>query len=121
MAHDDPALIARTARVVHEGVRAYQTALGEPAAPAWDEAEEWQRTSTFDAVKFRLDNPDAPPSAQHDQWMAHKIAEGWVWGAVKDPRAKTHPLLVPYEKLGEADRRKDLLIGNIILALTGPI
>lgn len=33
--------------------------------------------------------------------MANKIADGWKYGEAKDPEAKTHPCLVPFDKLPE--------------------
>jgi hypothetical protein len=109
------------ARVVHEAIRAYQMALGEAAAAPWDGAEGWQRSSTIEGVKFRIANPDAPFSAQHDQWMAEKRAAGWSYGPVKDGKKKTHPSLVPYTELPETERRKDALFQAVIDALTRPL
>lgn len=106
------------ARVVHEAIRAFQLSLGEPAAATWDRAEPWERESTIEGVKFRLDHPEAPASAQHDQWMAEKQAAGWRYGAVKDADRKTHPSLVPYTELPESERRKDALFQAVIDALT---
>jgi hypothetical protein len=33
-------------------------------------------------VEFKLDNPDGH-DAQHNAWMADKIADGWVYGEEK--------------------------------------
>lgn len=109
--------IARASRVVHETIRAWQAANGQDAAPPWSRAPAWQKKATAAGIRFRLDHPDAPSSAQHDQWMADKRADGWVHGAVKDPAAKTHPLLVPYDQLPEVERRKDALFGAVVRAL----
>lgn len=120
-AQGDDAAIDRIAHVAHEAVRAWAVALGQPALPAWEAAEDWMIASTRAAVRFRLEHPDAPPSAQHDQWMAEKRETGWAYGPVKDADAKTHPLMVPYAELPEAERRKDALIQGVIDALGGPI
>jgi hypothetical protein len=40
----------------------------------WDEAQQWQRDSAIKGVEFKLDNPDAGHDAQHNAWMADKIA-----------------------------------------------
>lgn len=110
----DPDTIAR---VVHEAVRGYKAGLGEDALPGWDEAPDWQRESTRAAVQFRLAHPDPAPAAQHDQWMREKQAAGWRWGPDKDLDAKTHPLLVPYDRLPDTERRKDALIAAVVQAL----
>ncbi len=49
--------------------------------------------------------------------MAQKVAEGWVWGPVKDPAQKQHPCIVPYLNLPIAQRRKDALFYAIVGAL----
>ena len=111
----DPAAIAR---VAHEAVRAYKQALGQDVLPPWDDAPEWMHEATLVAVKDRLTNPTAPPSAQHEAWLAQKQAAGWRYGKVKDAEAKTHPLMVPYAELPDAERRKDALIQTVVDALT---
>lgn len=112
--------LATVARVVHEAVRAYQTALGEQAAMPWEDAETWQREATLAAVRFCLAHPEAPASAMHDAWVREKIASGWRYGAVKDAAAKIHPSLVAFDRLPETEQRKDTLIQGIVTALVGP-
>lgn len=43
----------------------------------------------------------------HDVWAKGRIAEGWVYGEVRDNTAKTTPLLVPYDKLPESEKEYD--------------
>jgi hypothetical protein len=76
--------IEKIARVCHEANRAWCAANGDHSQVAWENAEGWQRESTFDSVKFALANPQAPDSAQHDSWMELKLSEGWRYGAAKD-------------------------------------
>jgi hypothetical protein len=54
----------------------------------------------------------------HDNWSREKWDNGWVWGEVKDPEAKTHPNLVPYSALPAGERAKDALFGAIVRALS---
>jgi hypothetical protein len=105
------------ARVCHEANRGFCIALGDTSQPAWEDAPEWQQTSAFDGVAFNLANPDAPPSASHDNWLAGKMATGWIYGPVKDPAAKTHPCCVPYDQLPPEQRAKDHLFKAIVGAL----
>lgn len=43
----------------------------------------------------------------HDVWAAGRIAEGWVYGEMKDSKKKTTPCLVPYEELPETEKEYD--------------
>jgi hypothetical protein len=105
------------AQVCHEANRAWCAANSDKSQKGWWVCEQWQRDSAIAGVQFALANPDAPASAQHDAWMAAKIADGWVYGAMKDPAYKTHPCLVPYEELPEMQRKKDALFQAIVRAL----
>lgn len=45
---------------------------------------------------------------EHDRWEADLRRDGWTFADTpKDPIAKTHPLLVPWDDLSEAEREKD--------------
>ena len=48
---------------------------------------------------------------EHKRWNAYTRAEGYVYNAVKDDIAKTHPDLIPYDKLSEREKLKDKIIG----------
>ncbi len=108
--------ISRIAQVCHAANLAYCESIGDTSQKPWGEAAEWQRDSAIKGVEFKFANPDAAPSAQHDAWTADKLAEGWVYGEVKDPAAKTHPCLVPYEQLPVEQRIKDYLFVAIVQA-----
>jgi hypothetical protein len=109
--------IEQVARVCHEANRALCVATGDFSQYPWDEAPEWQRTSTFHSIRFHLDEPDAPASASHDAWMREKLEAGWRHGEVKDPDAKTHPSLVPFEQLPPAEQAKDHLFKAVVRSL----
>lgn len=111
---DRPAALTAIARVVHESVRAYQAALGEPEAPPWDAAG-WMQDSSREAVEFALVNDS--PGAQHEAWLHSKARDGWVYGQNKDESAKTHPSIVPFEALPETERKKDALLIAVVQAL----
>lgn len=111
--------IADIARVTHEANRSYCLGLGDASQPSWDEAPAWQRNSAIAGVEFHLANPDASDSASHDCWLAEKRATGWVYGETKDPEAKTHPCMVPFEDLPREQQAKDALFRSVVHALRG--
>ena len=43
----------------------------------------------------------------HEVWAQGRIAEGWTYGEERDDKLKTHPCLVPYEALPDAEREYD--------------
>lgn len=108
--------IEEIARITHEVNRAWCAFNGDHSQLPWDEAPEWQRQSAWSGVVFHLNNPNAGDSASHDEWMRHKIADGWVWGWVKNPEAKEHPCLVPFEQLDADQQFKDRLFRTIVHA-----
>ena len=110
-------LIKQVAQVCHEINAAYCASLGDLTQPSWDSAPEWQQQSAMNGVRFHLDNPDALPSASHESWMAEKTKEGWVYGEVKDPIAKTHPCYVPYAELPVSQQSKDFLFKQTVHSL----
>jgi hypothetical protein len=103
--------------------------LGEPGEP-WPTAPDWQKDSLRAGVKFwdakcaeqETEMPFesmirllAPLS--HVNWMAHKKAEGWVYGPEKDPEKKTHHCMVPYNDLPEDQKKKDAVVIQAYLSV----
>ena len=43
----------------------------------------------------------------HENWAAGRIKDGWVYGEKRDDEKKTHPCIVPYEELTEAEKDYD--------------
>jgi len=105
------------AAVCHEANRAYCWQLGDASQPSWDDAPDWQRSSAIDGVQFHLANPNAGPDASHNNWLAEKERDGWIYGPVKDPDAKKHPCMVPFGDLPPEQQAKDRLFSAIVRAL----
>lgn len=107
------------AKVCHEAIHAYCTAIGDDSQVPWSEAPIWQRESAIKGVTMHQKNPNLSASATHDAWMAEKLSTGWVYGEVKDAGAKTHPCIMPFSKLPREQQAKDYLFRNIVHALIG--
>ncbi len=105
------------ARVAHEINRAYCQAMGDDSQPSWDDAPDWQIKSAVNGVLFHLENPNAGPSASHENWMKEKIADGWKWGRFKNPETKEHPCIGPFEMLPIYQQVKDFLFRQVVHSL----
>lgn len=106
----------RIARVCHEVNRAYCQALGDDSQTAWLDAPEWQRASARMGVDLHIMG-DFGPAASHEAWMTAKLNDGWQYGAVKDADAKTHPCIVPFDELPQAQQAKDYIFRAVAHAL----
>src|SRR5687768_4180049 len=105
------------AQVAHEVNKAYCESIGDHSQRTWHDAEQWERDSALRGVKYALDNPNASPGDQHEEWKAAKVADGWTYGPTKDPLLRLHPCIVPYEDLPREQRSKDYLFRQVVHSL----
>ena len=109
--------IEQIAEVCHETNRAYCEVLGDYSQQDWENAEDWQRTSAINGVKFELGAPASVPSRSHDEWLKEKKETGWKYGPVKDAEKKEHPCFVPFEQLPAEQQAKDVLFAAVVNSL----
>lgn len=105
------------ARVAHTINAAFCLSLGDESQPTWEEAPEWQQKSAVAGVEMHLANPEATPEQSHESWLAQKVADGWVYGEVKDADKKEHPCCRPYAELPPEQKSKDYLFRAVVHAL----
>lgn len=109
--------VEQIARICHEANRLYSESADLPPHLPWGHAPDWQRASAIKGVEAIMADPWMGPADSHASWYVEKVNTGWVYGPVKDETAKTHPCMVPYAELPEAQRVKDTLFVNIVRAL----
>lgn len=109
--------VITAAAICHEANRSLCYGQGDDSQPAWGDAPNWQHESAIAGVEFHLANPLAGTDDSHKSWMAQKEAEGWVYGPTKNPEAKEHPCMVPYDQLPPEQQVKDYLFRGIIHAI----
>lgn len=102
-------IVLLIAQLAHAINIAYCEAIGDLSQAAWDNAPDWQKKSAIAGVEMHLANPDATPEQSHESWLKQKIADGWVYGEVKDEKLKTHPCCLPYDELPAEQKAKDYL------------
>lgn len=119
------------AHAIHRRWRAEQLASGMPA-PLWSELDESRKESSraqarhmavklrsigceiaplrdWDASEFAFSTGEVETLgiAEHDRWMAERLADGWSLGE-RDPERKKTPYLVPFadlpDDIAELDR-----------------
>lgn len=98
----------------HEANRRHCQAIGDDSQPAWDDAPDWQKSSARMGVSKILSGEITKPEQSHESWMAQKVDDGWVYGKVKDPEAKTHPCMVDYDKLPKDQQKKDAIFFDTV-------
>lgn len=104
------------ARVCHEVNKAYCESMGQ-VAKSWEEAPEWQKSSAIKGVAYHLENPLSRPADSHEAWLKLKLKEGWRYGDLKNEEERTHPCILPYEKLPMREQTKDYLFIAVVRAL----
>lgn len=109
---------AQIAQVCHEANRALQLIQNDPAIPVaepWDDLPTEQQDVVVGGVEHALIG--ASPRDLHRSWLIAKARDGWRYGPVKDAEARTHPCMVSYELLPNAQRVKDALFAAVVRAL----
>ena len=109
--------IEAIARVCHETNRAYCLTIGEMTQEPWGLAPGWQRDSAIEGVRQVMADPEITAELLHAHWRFHEETTGWRRGRIKDPIAKTHPGMVPYDQLPLKQTIKDRLFIAIVRAL----
>lgn len=105
------------ARVAHENNRAFCASIGDHSQLSWEEAPEWQKSSSIKGVRHLMEHPDAKPSESHESWLQQKKDEGWKHGPVKNPETKEHPDFLPYDELPVTSKSKDYIFQAVVRTL----
>lgn len=99
----------RRAVFVYEVARQQAAAVDAPIIP-----EPWSKRDAAFRAQFRdviamMTGPDrkSDPEELHNDWWRKYEEMGWVYGPERDPVAKTHPDMVPFNELGWRERNKD--------------
>ena len=68
-------------------------------------------------LNLNVEEVETMARIEHLRWCWDKILHGWFYGKVKDSRKKSHPSIIPYEDLTEAEKEKDRELVRLIPAL----
>lgn len=112
-----PSYINKIAKTCHEVNKAFCECIGDFSQTSWVEAPDWQKESAVNGVNFHLEDPTRTPEDSHINWLKVKEADGWIFGEIKNAEKKTHPCMVPYDQLPNAQQTKDALFVAVIRAM----
>ena len=107
--------VANIAELCHEANRAHCQIHGDNSQKPWVQAPEWQRKSAIEGVLNILRHRHPSPGMSHSNWMKSKAKDGWVYGATKDEKKKTHPCMVAFGQLPPHQQAKDHLFYGIVM------
>ncbi len=103
--------------VIAAAIHGATRCLGRPDGqeiPAWDDLTGSQRDKAVCAVCELLDSPPRTHQECHDLWARLMTSDGWTHGPSYDFEARTHPCLVPFDELTEAEQIKDKIWASLI-------
>lgn len=102
-------LAERRTIFTYEAARLQAAAVDAPVVPEpWDERDQVFRDQMVEVVDRYCQMDKLPtPEEAHNSWWDKYIEMGWAYGEVRDPVAKTHPDMVPFDELGYEEQIKD--------------
>ena len=99
----------RRAKFVYEAAIIENDAARRPINPEpWEERDAEFCRNMIAAVAKQCGNQRlTSPKKLHDAWVVAYQKMGWRYGRKRDVDAKTHPDMVPFNKLGRKEQEKD--------------
>jgi len=74
----------------------------------WDDRDNAFKTQFVKVIERQCGNDKFPSAeAAHDSWWHEHEQMGWKYGLKRDPVAKVHPDMVPFDELPKDERDKD--------------
>jgi hypothetical protein len=64
-------------------------------------------THQAEPFRFQASEIEHLAESEHVRWSAERTAVGWRFGPSRDDAARTHPSLVPWAQLSEAEKERD--------------
>ncbi len=104
-----PEALLLCARICHAVTKALNDARGEITLDFG-----LVKAGLIHAVQDIVEDPKLTGSELHTMWLEDKEAKGWVYGETKDVVKKTHPCVLPYEKLPVEQRVKDDVVIAVV-------
>mgnify|MGYP001568524116 CR=1 FL=1 len=105
------------AAICYEVNRAYSKMYDNSVQIDWELAPAWAKRNVCDGVKFVLSKTDCTPQQWHEFWCKEKKDEGWQYGKEHLLVLKTHPCILPWDKLSKEQKHKAQIFVSTVNAL----
>lgn len=105
-------------RVIHETLRKFNEEITDIPLRKFEEAEPWQREIGMKCLDFLFENhamSSVTPEIIHETWFQKMQEDGWTLGPEKDGGKKTHPNMVHWNGLDNAQKVKDIMFYNLFI------
>lgn len=104
------------ASYIYEATRIEAIWSKRPIVPEeWGKRDDAFKKQFINVVADYLNADKLPsPEEAHNSWMEAYFNMGWRYGEKRDAEKKTHPDLVPYEQLEQAEKDKDAIFLSFI-------
>jgi len=102
-------LAERRAKFAYEGARIENAMAKRPINPEpWEKRDIKFRKNMIKIVADQCSQKRmTSPKKLHESWVIAYKKMGWKYGKKRDTELKTHPDMVPFEKLGRKEQEKD--------------
>jgi len=101
--------IEQIAQICHNLINKFNAVTRLDLPMEWEDLPDEEKNLYIGGVKYHLNHPFKTAEEAHEYWVRTKLADGWVWGEERSGYAKTHPSLVPFNKLPISEQIKDTL------------
>lgn len=103
--------VDEVAKWIYEATRVEAEWSERPIVPEpWEKRDDTFRKQFVDTIAEYMSMDKLPtPAEAHESWNQAYYKMGWKYGEVRDTEAKTHPDLVPFDKLPQPEKDKDAI------------
>ena len=102
-------LLENLAEIIYEATRLEAKWSNRSIVPEkWNNRDDKFRTQFIDIIDKYMSQDNLPtPKKAHNSWVEAYRKMGWQYGKTRSVVEKTHPDMVPFEKLPKDERDKD--------------
>ena len=107
--------IAKTAHAIH---RAYCLEMGIPTQPKWEDVNDDHKKVVYNSIKHIISEDIKTVEESHNQFVASKHAQGWIFGEAYSIENKTNPRMTDFSRLTKEQRIKEMLFFECVMSFT---